>query len=211
MKYKTLWNARDGSKVIAWESPLEEGVFHFPANSVEIEPPEFDPVSKVCSWNGLKWIVSDLPKKEYDAPPEEVSPDENINPNPELDPISAMTQLRLDRNGRLNVTDWWLFSDTIKPTKRQLDYRKALRDLPATASPTLDENGQLAGVEWPEMPDAEAQSYEDERAREYPPIQEQLDLLWLAMEEGNWTVTKIKNSGFFTTLQAVKDAYPKPE
>ena len=67
MKYKTLWNARDGSKVIAWESPLEEGVFHFPANSVEIEPPEFDPVSKVCSWNGLKWIVSDLPKKEYDA------------------------------------------------------------------------------------------------------------------------------------------------
>lgn len=31
-------------------------------------------------------------------------------------------------------------------------YRTALRDLPATASPTLDENGQLTNVVWPTPP-----------------------------------------------------------
>ena len=43
MKYKTYWNALDGSEVQACESPLEEGVFHIPAHSVETKPPTFDP------------------------------------------------------------------------------------------------------------------------------------------------------------------------
>ena len=38
-------------------------------------------------------------------------------------------------------------------TKKQMDYRKALRDLPSTASPELDEDGQLTGVTWPEKPE----------------------------------------------------------
>jgi hypothetical protein len=32
------------------------------------------------------------------------------------------------------------------------EYRRALRDLPTTARPTLDEDGNLTGVEWPVVP-----------------------------------------------------------
>jgi hypothetical protein len=34
------------------------------------------------------------------------------------------------------------------------DYRHALRHLPTTARPTLDEDGKLTGVEWPAIPTA---------------------------------------------------------
>jgi len=37
-------------------------------------------------------------------------------------------------------------------TQEQKDYRKALRDLPSTASPELDEDGNLTGVTWPTNP-----------------------------------------------------------
>jgi len=59
--------------------------------------------------------------------------------------------LREERNIKLTETDWWCASDRT-PTKAQLDYRTKLRDLPSTASPSLDENGQLTGVTWPTKP-----------------------------------------------------------
>jgi hypothetical protein len=34
-------------------------------------------------------------------------------------------------------------------TSEQTAYRKALRDLPSTESPTLDSDGWLTGVTWP--------------------------------------------------------------
>ena len=74
------------------------------------------------------------------------------------DLVSATTQhkpiadLRLERNKRLAETDWWCCSDQT-PTQAQLDYRQALRDLPANSSPSLDEWGQLTNVEWPVKPD----------------------------------------------------------
>ena len=63
-----------------------------------------------------------------------------------------MRLLREERNRRLVETDWWCCSDQT-PTQAQLDYRQALRDLPSTASPTLDENGQLTNVTWPTKPE----------------------------------------------------------
>lgn len=59
--------------------------------------------------------------------------------------------LRIQRDQLLLETDWWCVSDRT-PTPEQLQYRQALRDLPSTASPALDENGQLTGVTWPENP-----------------------------------------------------------
>jgi len=59
--------------------------------------------------------------------------------------------LREHRNGLIRFTDWWASSD-LTMTQEQKDYRKALRDLPSTASPELDEYGQLTGVDWPEKP-----------------------------------------------------------
>jgi hypothetical protein len=62
-----------------------------------------------------------------------------------------MADLRLERNSKLSETDWWASSD-LTMTQDQKDYRKALRDLPSTASPELDEYDELTGVDWPEKP-----------------------------------------------------------
>ena len=64
----------------------------------------------------------------------------------------AFSLLRSERNLKLSETDWWCASDQT-PTQAQLDYRTALRDLPSTASPSLDEKGNLTGVTWPTKPE----------------------------------------------------------
>lgn len=69
----------------------------------------------------------------------------------ELQNAEPMRLLRLERNLKLSETDWWCASDR-NPTQAQLDYRTALRNLPSTASPSLDENGNLTGVTWPTKP-----------------------------------------------------------
>ena len=69
----------------------------------------------------------------------------------ELRNAEPMRVLREERNQKLAETDGWCCSDNT-PNKAQLDYRTALRNLPSTASPSLDENGNLTGVNWPEKP-----------------------------------------------------------
>ena len=64
----------------------------------------------------------------------------------------AYADLREQRNILLSETDWWCCSDRT-PTQAQLDYRTALRDLPANSTPSLDENGNLTGVTWPTKPE----------------------------------------------------------
>ena len=68
------------------------------------------------------------------------------------DPLNLWVQLRDQRNQLLSETDWWCVSDHT-PTPEQLQYRQALRDLPSTASPSLDEDGNLTGVTWPTKPE----------------------------------------------------------
>ena len=70
----------------------------------------------------------------------------------ELQNAEPMRLLRQERNRKLAETDWWCASDQT-PTQAQLDYRQALRDLPANSTPSLDENGQLTGVTWPTKPE----------------------------------------------------------
>ena len=94
-----------------------------PPNSVQVPQ---RPTS-AHSWNGSEWVFNGFSSEE------------------------SMNELRIQRNRKLAKTDWWCASDR-NPTQEQLDYRTALRDLPSTASPSLDENGNLTGVEWPEMP-----------------------------------------------------------
>ena len=69
----------------------------------------------------------------------------------ELQNAEPMRLLRLERDKKLTETDWWCCLDRT-PTKAQLDYRTALRDLPSTAKPELDENGRLTNVTWPTKP-----------------------------------------------------------
>jgi hypothetical protein len=80
------------------------------------------------SWNGSQWIFDGYTTED------------------------AMNRLRFQRNRLLAQTDWWVLPDRT-PTQAQLDYRQALRDLPANSSPELDANGQLINVNWPEKPE----------------------------------------------------------
>ena len=134
---KIVWNTHNASPTIAHKSPLEPGVYHMPAGAVDIEPPTFDLATQGCSWIDDKWVVVDIPILVQEQEPE---------------PISATEQLRLQRNNLLSETDWWVYADTPDPSQAQLDYRKALRDLPATVTPDLDEDGNLSGVTFPVKP-----------------------------------------------------------
>ena len=63
----------------------------------------------------------------------------------------CMEFIRKTRNALLSETDWWVLPDR-PASQEQKDYRQALRDLPSTAKPQLDENGQLTNVTWPTKP-----------------------------------------------------------
>jgi len=72
----------------------------------------------------------------------------------ELEAAEPLRQLRIKRNQLLQQTDWRATVDYPNPDKQAwLDYRQALRDLPETADPQLDENGQLTNVIWPLSPE----------------------------------------------------------
>ena len=67
-----------------------------------------------------------------------------------------MRLLRMERNELLANTDWVSTRsvDSGTPVSQEwLVYRQALRDLPATAAPKLDDFGNLTNVTWPELPE----------------------------------------------------------
>ena len=70
----------------------------------------------------------------------------------ELKDAEPMRLLREERDRKLSETDWWVLPDRTA-SQEQKDYRQALRDLPSTAKPQLDENGQLTNVTWPIKPE----------------------------------------------------------
>ena len=55
----------------------------------------------------------------------------------------------------------------------------------------------------------DAKDYARTRANAYPSIGDQLDMLWHAIDVGDWTAVKVKTTSFYTELKAVKDANPK--
>ena len=72
----------------------------------------------------------------------------------ELQAAEPMRLLRIQRNQLLASTDWRMTTDYPYTDQDQwASYRTALRNLPATSEPTLDENGNLI-VDWPTAPDA---------------------------------------------------------
>jgi len=94
---------------------------------------------KVDKYDNITWI-DEIPNQ-----PTESEIQAKIE---ELTAAEPMRQLRQQRNQKLAQSDWMAVSDRTM-TQAQIDYRQALRDLPATADPQLDENGQLTNVTWP--------------------------------------------------------------
>ena len=71
----------------------------------------------------------------------------------ELQAAEPMRLLRQERNRRIAQTDWRATVDYSGTDQAAwLTYRQALRDLPSTASPTLDAEGNLTNVTWPTKP-----------------------------------------------------------
>ena len=71
----------------------------------------------------------------------------------ELQNAEPMRLLRMERDSRLKACDWRASSD-LTLADAWKTYRQALRDLPASASPKLDSNGDLdySSVTWPTQP-----------------------------------------------------------
>ena len=100
-------------------------------------------------YSGLEWIRGNGHDK-----PTEAAITAKIA---ELDGAEAMRLLRIERDKRLVKDDWKIIK--AKETGSNLStafktYRQALRDLPSTATPTLDSNYNLdlTSVTWPTEP-----------------------------------------------------------
>ena len=94
-------------------------------------------------YSGLNWLDSSTKptEAEIDA---EVTRLTNAEP---------MKLLRVERDRLLALTDWRASSDLTLATAWKT-YRQALRDLPASSTPTLDSDGNLnsSSVTWPTEP-----------------------------------------------------------
>jgi hypothetical protein len=90
----------------------------------------------VLSGDVLRWDSSDISQPTDDEIAEEISRLTNAEP---------MRLLRLERDKRLHDCDWWASSD-LDMTQDQIDYRQALRDIPAN---TPDPNSPV----WPIAPE----------------------------------------------------------
>ena len=69
---------------------------------------------------------------------------------------------------------------------------------------------QIAAKQSELQTEYDAQAYARTRETAYPSIGDQLDMLWHAMDVGDWNIKLIKTTSFYTELKAVKDANPKP-
>ena len=104
--------------------------------------------SKQWTWSGTDY--SGLIWHESDTPPTESEIDAEVTRLNEAEP---MRLLRVERNARLTACDWRASSD-LTLSDNWKTYRQALRDLPASASPKLDSNGDLdmSSVTFPTKP-----------------------------------------------------------
>ena len=101
-------------------------------------------VLRGTEYTGLEWVDSGQTK------PTET---EITNKVTALDAAEPMRLMRVERDKRIAKTDWRASSDlTIADAWKT--YRQALRDLPASASPSLDSNYDLdlTSVTWPTEP-----------------------------------------------------------
>jgi len=73
----------------------------------------------------------------------------------ELLAAEPMRLLSIERDRLIAETDWWASSDLTMSTERS-DYRKTLRDFPASdeaKKAALTSEGRLTGITWPTKPE----------------------------------------------------------
>ena len=98
-------------------------------------------VLKGVKYSGLEWY-DERPKPSEEQIQTKIA---------ELEAAEPLRLLRIQRNQLLAESDWMANSDVTMSEEWRI-YRQALRDLPNTQTPSLDENGQLNNITWPEKP-----------------------------------------------------------
>ena len=97
------------------------------------------------NWSGLEW----LDKKQ--TVPTETEINDKIA---EMDAAEGMRLLRVERDAKLAALDWEVvkaYSNGVAVDSKLKTYMQALRDLPASAKPTTDDQGELVAdsITWP--------------------------------------------------------------
>ena len=96
-------------------------------------------------YSGLKWMDSGQQPTEQEVKAKII----------ELDAAEPMRLLRIERDRKIALTDWRVLPDQT-PSDDWINYRQALRDLPASASPKLDPESEyeldLTSIKWPTEP-----------------------------------------------------------
>ena len=100
-------------------------------------------VLRGTEYSGLEWMDSGQQPTEQEVKAKII----------ELDAAEPMRLLRIERNKKIAETDWRVLPDQT-PSDDWINYRQALRDLPASASPKLDSFYELdlTSVTWPTEP-----------------------------------------------------------
>ena len=95
-------------------------------------------------YSGLEWMDSGQQPTEQEVKAKLI----------ELDAAEPMRLLRIERDKKIALTDWRVLPDQT-PSDDWINYRQALRDLPASASPKLDSNYNLdfSSFTWPTEPE----------------------------------------------------------
>ena len=105
--------------------------------------PEAQWVLRGNDYTGLEWLDSDQKPTKTEV----------ADKIAELDAAEPMRLLRIERDKKIALTDWRVLPDQT-PSDDWINYRQALRDLPASASPKLNSNYELdlTSVTWPTEP-----------------------------------------------------------
>jgi len=94
---------------------------------------------KAWSWSGSDLLYSNLEWLDSGTAPTESEIDAEVT---KLNDAEPMRLLRVERDRLLTVCDWRACSD-VTLSDSWKTYRQELRDLPASATPKIDSNGDL--------------------------------------------------------------------
>jgi hypothetical protein len=110
---------------IAFESPLEPGVFLIPANATETPVPTYNPANQQCHWIGGEWVIS---ATVADVPPQ---------PTAEELQAAAWQEYQAKAKAMLSKSDLAILrcvESGIQVPTAWATYRKALRGIAGAAS-----------------------------------------------------------------------------
>tara|TARA_B100000424_G_scaffold15474_1_gene11326 strand:- start:604 stop:963 length:360 start_codon:yes stop_codon:yes gene_type:complete len=113
------------------------------ADALQALKPGAQWVLRGTEYSGLEWMDSGQQPTEQEIEAKII----------ELDNAEPMRLLRIERDKKIAQTDWRVLPDQT-PTDDWINYRQALRDLPASASPKLGSDYELdfSSFTWPTKP-----------------------------------------------------------